>query len=242
MSQHVLTTARRTTIALTALVVAALAPRPAGAQFAGMQLNGSAALNGSGELVLTPVTGGTASAFSTAAVATSSIQSFTATFNYFIGGGSGADGLAFVVQGNGPGALGSGGGGIGYSGMPNSLGALFRTYVYNVVQGDQNGTFGGPSTSATTRGTHDAEVTYDAGTQTFAIALDGVPRVSWTGVDLAATVGPNAYFGFTAATGGATDEHRINSYTLSIQSTTSSVPEPGTWALLATGLLGVAGA
>ena len=240
MTQNTLSSTRRATLLLAALAAAAIAPRSAAAQFAGMQLNGSAALNGSNQLVLTPASGGTGSAFATAPIATSSIQSFTATFNYFIGGGSGADGLAFVVQGAGPGALGGGGGGIGYSGLPNSVGALFRTYIYNVVQAGTNGAFNGNSAATTTRGTHDVTVTYTAGTNTLSVNFDGLLDIAQNNVNLSAIVGPQAYFGFTAATGGATDEHRINSYTLSVQAV-SSVPEPGTWALLATGLVGVAG-
>ena len=206
------------------------------AQKADMQLNGTASFNGSSQLVLTPASGGTSSAFFMTPTATSTLTSFDATFDYFIGGGSGADGLALVLQGNGPGALGGGGGGIGYNGIPNSIGALFRSYVYNIVQIGDGGNFNGPSTGASIRGTHSVEVSWSSGTQIFSVLLDGATGVSESGVDLAALIGPNMYVGFTAATGGANDEHRIDNLTVKTNDVTAT-PEPATLALTATGIM-----
>ena len=60
---------------------------------------------------------------------------FTTTFSFQIGGtntGTNADGIAFVIQNSpapgGLSALGSGGGGIGYAGIPNSVAIEFNTY------------------------------------------------------------------------------------------------------------------
>ena len=206
------------------------------AQKADVQLNGTASFNGSSQLVLTPVSGGTASAFFMTPTSTSTLTSFDATFDYFIGGGSGADGLALVLQGNGPGALGSSGGGIGYSGISNSVGALFRSYVYNIVQIGTGGSFSGPAASASIRGSHSAEVSWSSGTQIFSVLLDGATGVSQSGVDLAALIGPDMYVGFTAATGGANDEHRIDNLTVKTNAVTAT-PEPATLALTATGIV-----
>lgn len=54
--------------------------------------------------------------------------SFNAYFEFEIHGGDGADGLVFVVQGDGPNAIGSGGGNLGYSGIEPSIAVEFDTW------------------------------------------------------------------------------------------------------------------
>jgi hypothetical protein len=61
------------------------------------------------------------------------ITGFTASFDFVLGGpgqqtDNPADGLVFVLQANNATAIGGGGGGMGYSGMNNSIGIKFDTY------------------------------------------------------------------------------------------------------------------
>jgi hypothetical protein len=60
------------------------------------------------------------------------IRRFTTTFTFQMSGGTapfGADGLAFVIQGNSPTALGFTGGGLGSSGINNSIAIAFRAFA-----------------------------------------------------------------------------------------------------------------
>ncbi|MEO8344408.1 MAG: PEP-CTERM sorting domain-containing protein [Betaproteobacteria bacterium] len=95
----------------------------------GLQINGNAACTG-GVLRVTPATFSQAgSAFSTTLIPLGPGASFSTFFSFQISasGAGGADGIVFVVQ---PVAstVGGGGGGIGYAGIPTSLGVEFDTW------------------------------------------------------------------------------------------------------------------
>ncbi|HEX2971499.1 MAG TPA: hypothetical protein VHP11_04165, partial [Tepidisphaeraceae bacterium] len=94
-----------------------------------LQLNGTAAVVGTGSnaiLRLTDTaTGQTGSAFTKLPA---DITKFNISFDFRMGGGTGADGMAFVIQGVAPTALGGGGGGLGYSGIANSMALKFDAY------------------------------------------------------------------------------------------------------------------
>jgi hypothetical protein len=200
--------------------------------------NGSATLNGSTLVLTTATNSQVGSAFNPNAFATAGLQSLTATFNYTIDGGNGADGLAFVLQGNGPNALGADGGGIGYEGIANSLAATFRTFQNPGPGVGENGSLDiGHTANSGPRGTHDVTITYVAATQLFSILLDGTTALTQSNVDLAGLVGPQMYVGFTAGTGGLDDQHQINSFSFTPIYTVSGVPEPATLALTGAGLL-----
>lgn len=101
----------------------------------GLQLNGNAA-QASNVLRVTPATyGQSGSFFSTSAVSLASDASFSSAFRFRItssGGicdedGCGADGLVFAVQ-TVSNTAGGAGGGIGYSGLPKSVGVEFDTW------------------------------------------------------------------------------------------------------------------
>ncbi|KAA6460340.1 hypothetical protein DYQ86_15000 [Acidobacteria bacterium AB60] len=101
-------------------------------------ITNAATLSSSTVLRLTPSMGGlAASAWYTNPQPVAS--GFTTTFSFQLGNsntGANADGIAFLVQNSPAGAagglnaLGTGGGGIGYAGIPNSLAIEFNTY-YN---------------------------------------------------------------------------------------------------------------
>jgi hypothetical protein len=164
--------------------------------------------------------------------------------------GSG-DGLTFTVHNDprGSTALGVGGGGLGYSGISSSVAVEFDTYVNSIV-GDP-GSVSGPSsndhiginTNGSVRsldlitlpeslsfdqgGIFTANINYNGLTNLLdiVIANDETPlqQLSKT-VDLFELVGSQAYFGFSAGTGAATNTHSILNWALDTD--VSPVPEP----------------
>src|SRR6476661_1287964 len=107
-----------------------------------LQLNGNATTAGTGSnavLRVTPAEGGqSGSVFSSVPITLSDAYSFSTrfTFNFNSQANGGADGLVFVVQTNSS-TFGGSGGGIGYAGLPNSLGVEFDNW-FNSEIGDLN--------------------------------------------------------------------------------------------------------
>ena len=157
------------------------------------------------------------------------VSPWTTTFEFAINPVSGgADGMTFAIQSNSPTAIGnpgSGGGGLAYDGMPNSLVVEFDHYN-NGVNNDPNGNhisihteFSAPnspnenssigSTTAISNlgGIHSVTINYDG--TTMSITYDGTVVLT-APVDMSQVVGgTSAFVGFTAATGGLNEEHRI---------------------------------
>ncbi len=243
---------------------------------AGLHLNGNAA-SVDNVLRLTPATYWQAgSAFSTDTVSLASDASFSTFFQFQIhedGGisdedGQGADGIVFTVQTNSN-SVGGSGGGIGYQGIPNSLGVEFDTYNNgggydpngNHVNFDYNGTFASQDTAVeipermNDAGIWSAWVDYDGATQSLELRLvegstirPAAPLLQAT-VDLATILGStDAFVGFTSATGSAYDDHDIlnwqfrQNYNPVIPGGGGAVPEPSTYGLIgAAALLGLVG-
>ena len=113
-----------------------------------LQVNGSASVGYMGsQLQLTPSSpsqGG--SAFTTNAISLGNNGSFSTHFQFQLsnsGGigdedGAGADGIVFVVQ-TVSNNVGAAGGGIGYSGIPNSIGIEFDTFDNGEISGNHVG-------------------------------------------------------------------------------------------------------
>lgn len=244
---------------------------------AGLQLNGNAAAVG-GVLRLTPADFWQAgSAFSTNTVSLSSSASFSTYFQFQIhddGGisdedGQGADGIVFTVETTSN-SVGGSGVGIGYTGIPKSLGVEFDTYNNggfdpngNHVNFDYNGNFSGADTAVEIPGRMNddgiwsAWIDYDGATNDLELRLvenstvrPAAPILQAT-VDLASILGStDAYVGFTSATGAAYDDHDILNWQFRqdfnpinpIPGGGGAVPEPSTYGLIgAAALLGVAG-
>jgi hypothetical protein len=169
------------------------------------------------------------------------VDGFDTEFDYTIDqlGTPAADGIAFVIQTQGIGALGNPGADLGYGGIVDSVGVSLRA-VYPLLEINSCGP-GLPtspgncvvsSTSpASLQGSHTVEIRYTPGT--LDILIDGVGALSGA-IDLssALTLGPggSAYVGITGGTGGFVERNSVESWAL------TTIPEPGTLFLL-TGIL-----
>ncbi|WP_051969321.1 choice-of-anchor D domain-containing protein [Kitasatospora azatica] len=185
----------------------------------GWTLNGSAAFSGT-DLVLTPAASDeTGSALYPTAVPTAQLH---ARFTASIGGGSGADGLAFVLLDAGrttEHALGVGGGGLGYAGLPG-VAVTLDTYQNG---NDPSANFVGVATQGTgdalsyastaqnipnlRNGPHTIEARATGGH--LQVSVDGTPVI-----DTAVQLPSPALVGFTAATGGLNDAHTVSGVTV----------------------------
>lgn len=184
----------------------------------GWKLNGSAALAGS-SLVLNPaVKWSNGSAFWPLPVASSAL---TVSFDAYLGGGSGANGmtLAFIDPGQGAGSLGQNGGGEGFASL-KGLAVSLETYgagPTNLIgltdgQGPQWATLHYLATSSSIpvlRGslTH-VVVSLSQGRITVTVAGTQV-------IDTAATFPPAVLVGFTGSSGYFTDTHSVSNVTVS---------------------------
>jgi hypothetical protein len=160
-------------------------------------------------------------------------QSFESTFKVYLHHADpGADGIAFLVQTDGPRALGGWGGGLGYRGIKHSVAVEFDTFQNTpdpsnnhlaVVLGgnpDVHAAVGTPSIPLYGR-PFDARIVYDAATKNLSAYVKafraGSPEqlVVRQTVDLAAEAGgSSAWIGFTAGTGTDLSKQDIYSWTV----------------------------
>lgn len=194
------------------------------------QANGSASLTSCNCYILTPAQNGQSGSVWNVNLIDLS-QPFDFSFDVFFGcNDGGADGLAFVLQPLSVNA-GSAGGGIGYQGISPSVAVEMDTYQNNTDPGfdhmaiQTNGvvTHGGPNTlagpvqtSATNGNVEDCQwhlfqVSWDPATNTLTTWFNGVLRlqVSHDIINNIFGGNPMVYWGFTAATGGASNLHQF---------------------------------
>jgi hypothetical protein len=207
-----------------------------------MQTNGGAAITGGVLRLTSSLPFQVASAFYPLVV---NVQSFTTDFSFqlveFVGGGG--DGITFTVQGAGPYAMGSQGGGLGYGPDPmfslkvlrieRSVAVKFDIYD-NAGEGyDSTGLYTDgqvPSIPALDLAAHginlgdqnvfDVHMVYDGSILTMTISERGITPVrSFTTtfpVDIPAHVGDvTGFVGFTASTGEKTSSQQILRWTFS---------------------------
>jgi len=207
--------------------------------FSGMQLNNGATL-ANGVLTLTDLNNGEArSAFTTTAMPVST-SGFTASFVYTCASGpGGADGATFCIQNDpaGAGALGGGGGALGYDTIQNSAAVAFNIYNGHVAPGTQFCYHGADGTNSSTNGdggpayisTLPADLTsgdpiqvtlkYNgaAGTLTETLVDQNVPAntfsTTYTGVNYQSLLGgASGFIGFTAGTGGLNSVQEFSNF------------------------------
>jgi hypothetical protein len=163
-------------------------------------------------------------------------ESFESTFKVYLHHGQpGADGIAFLVQAEGPYALGGWGGGLGYRGIHQSVAIEFDTFQNSTdpssnhlavaVNGDPDKYVVAANPSIPLYGRpFDARVTYDAGTKDLKVYVQSLRAgaqeelVLNQTIDLAAQVGASSVWaGFTGSTGKALSKQDI--YSWSVQGT-----------------------
>ncbi|MFK8112025.1 MAG: DUF4347 domain-containing protein [Rubripirellula sp.] len=178
-------------------------------------------------------------------ISLNSDASFRSSFRFQITGGDGADGMAFVIQ-NDPqaeDAIGQGGGSLAYNGIANSVAVEFDTYPNaGDVNNNHISILSGSTTNALKTATpgfdlnsgtqYDAWVDYNGVSDVLAVYVSTgstKPALALmkTTVDLETTVGSQAYFGFTAATGGLNDSHRVHRWQLDQQVPPQDPPTEG---------------
>lgn len=217
-----------------------------------LQLNGSAALNGSDIRLTSSQFGQNGSAFTTTATTLAPGAGFSAAFQISVGNpiGGGADGIVFVLQNSAAGATAQGiaGGGIGYQGITNSLGIEFDTWNNGGIDGNSQNHVG-INVNGSTNSVQRADVAFNLDSTSVFAWLDydgttldvtvsntdirpGAPLLSFA-TDLS-FLGGQAFLGFTASTGGASATH-------SVQSLSFAVDAPAPVPLPATGLMLLAG-
>ncbi|MFJ8440406.1 choice-of-anchor D domain-containing protein [Kitasatospora griseola] len=180
----------------------------------GWTFNGTAMISDDDILLTDTTNGQTGSALYNMVVPSANLH---AHFTAVIGGGSGADGLAFVLLDAAhetPHSLGEGGGGLGYSGLHGLAVTLDTSQNANDPSANFVGLATGGNGDALTyaatatnigdlrTGTHTVDVQVTGGR--VQVTVDGKPTIDAT-VAVPATV----LVGFTGATGGLNDNHRV---------------------------------
>ncbi|TWT87772.1 Quinoprotein glucose dehydrogenase B precursor [Neorhodopirellula pilleata] len=201
----------------------------------GLDLNGNARRNGNA-LELTGATSGqSGSAFFTTPISLTNDGSFRTAFSFEATGGggtNGADGLTFVIQ-NDPlntSALGGTGDALGYQGITRSVAVEFDTYRNGADVNDNHVSILAGSTNFSLKSAIPgldlnsgsrvyAWVDYNGSSDVLAVYVSQsntrpATALLKTTVDLTSIVGDQGYVGFTAATGGRTNSHRILNWSL----------------------------
>ena len=212
--------------------------------FTTLQLNGSARA-AANDLNLVDGNGGEAStAFITTPI--DSRSSFTSSFNFtLVGNGFNpqADGVAFLIQADPAGAiaLGTGGGGIGATGIANAVGIGFQSWDNNHATIFTNDVYGGTQpTGNFNLGDQDDNVSVSLQyvghvlSYTATNASTGATVGDSLAIDLT-TLGPKVYLGFAGGSGLSYSFEDVHDWNLSV----SPVPEPASWAMMLTGFLGL---
>jgi hypothetical protein len=157
-----------------------------------------------------------------------SIQSFTTDFGFQLSNPAG-DGMTFTIQGVGPAALGSLGGGLGYATIANSVAIKFDLYNSAGEGPDSTGLYINgatptvPAINLTGTGIDlhsgdnmDAHITYD-GTNLTMTLTDVLTQASWSTswpINIPSIVGGNtAYVGFTGGSGSSTASQKLTFWT-----------------------------
>ena len=206
----------------------------------GWQINGNAAVISSSYLRLTPNAGNQAgSAFWKQKISLPDDMSFSTYFTSKMIPGSRADGMTFCIQ-QASNNAGSSGGGLGYQGMPGkSIAVEYDTYDNGEVGGnnhialDINGALHSGSTNVVASPVNLADgamkynwIEYNGVTHILEVRISNTttrPTAATLSVSINLATNfvgiSDFYFGYTAATGGATEEHDVYSALVAPNST-----------------------
>lgn len=218
-----------------------------------LNLNGSAQFIDAGNrrvLGLTNVQGQAGSAFVSDPIPVQDDTSFNTKFTFRIlntrrgpdASGRSADGLTFLLQSQGPNAIGGGGGGLGQQGIRPSLGIELDTFQ-NPVFNDINGNHAAVNLNGevmsviqepiarplATEETRTAWVDYNGDTNLLEVRVaetnnrPNAPVLTYN-TDLSSVLGNEAFVGFTSGTGSGSGRHRLRSW--EFESTPDRVVSP----------------
>ena len=201
-----------------------------------MQFNGSTDLD---DFRLQLTNGGFTEAGSAFFTTPVNVQSFTTDFVFQLSNPAG-DGMTFTIQNQGPTALGTHGGGLGYATIPKSVAIKFDLFS-NAGEGpNSTGVYTDgamptvPAVNLTGTGInlHDgdffeAHITYD-GINLNLTLTDQLTLAIWSQsfpINIPATVGgATAYVGFTGGTGGNSSSQKVNSWTYEVGAVAPNYP------------------
>ncbi|MBN8604209.1 MAG: cadherin domain-containing protein, partial [Planctomycetes bacterium] len=167
-------------------------------------------------------------------------QDFTLTTKLYFGVDNGADGLTFALQNQSATAIGTGAGNLGIGGVTSAFGvafdnwfnagtdpvnADFSQFYKQGLSSNQGSAFDSPHTHNNLEDAlwHDAIFTWNASSKTLSYHIDGqlidskvydVVATDWSG-------NPNGYFGFTAGTGGSSNQQQVEIISLQTGGTTT---------------------
>lgn len=223
------------------------------ASTAGLTLNGDAAPVGNVLRLVPNADSKSGTAFLTAPISLDSATGFSTAFEFKVTTDTGnpTDGFTFLLQNDAAGfsALGADGQGLGYVGLAPSVAVVFRgrdPNLIGVITGGVDpadlstpfqpaGYYTGTEGEFYNRNAY-AWIDYDATTRNLSVYLSASSTkpgnvIMSTTVDVFATLGSQAYVGFSAGNGGAYGSQDILNWSF-----TSPVPEPQTYAVLLAGL------
>jgi len=215
----------------------------------GLTINPAAAQAGNVLRVVPNVGGQAGSAYQTSAVSFDSLTRFSTAFEFLVttDPGNPTDGFTFILQNQDVNAVGGAGDGSGYTGISPSVAVLFRGRGPALVGVYINGNDLFSPVNATPMTENDiynhnefAWIDYDPLNTFISVYLDtsstkpGAPIVT-ANVDVAGTLGSQAWVGFTGGTGAASGDNDILKWSFDSQ----QVPEPGTASIYAIGLMGL---
>jgi hypothetical protein len=212
---------------------AVLADYPNFSDVSKLQLNGDASQAGDVLQLTSTASDQTGTAFTKKRVLNQK-KSWKTDFSFSMHDSTGlpGDGMAFFIHSTDKGAIGDGGGGLGFGSIGDSLAIEFDTFdnggsdeqaneVSIIVNGKAGKTkdSGVPSGFDLYGGLRDAWVTYKAKSHKVKVWVTdtgtkpSTPIVT-AKVDLEKVLGEKSFAGFTAATGGANEEHDVLDWTL----------------------------
>ncbi|QDS96310.1 Soluble aldose sugar dehydrogenase YliI precursor [Roseimaritima multifibrata] len=213
---------------------------------AGLTLNEDAVTSNNELLITTATRAEEGSAFFNAPLPINVDTSFQTQFQFKLDGGQqslGADGFTFVLQNDprGVNALGPGGGDLAYTGIVNSLAIKFDTYQNdgeinnNHISVVTNGDIANPlETRIPLLDINNGDIVntwieYNGNTNQLAVYVsDSTVKPEQplivSSIDLPALVGSQAYMGFTAATGGSYNNHRILNWNVNLETPSDILP------------------